>query len=431
MLLRDLIVEETNPQEPQDNVFDIPEWSLDEFHTRLEKLNKRASKLGVAPVRVIEMGSKQVKDPRYKDTAGLSDVEVPKIQIHTFRLEGEPPKLAGWTFLGTLDHVSIPGQVVVNTVPGQTIPQQFFNVEPVCDHCNKIRNRNETFVLRHDNGDYMKVGRMCLRDFLGHDPTRAVQALQALFKFAKSLADENNWGGGGGWSSWSYDPVRVLALTAAVIEKDGWTPRSAGGGDRTPTVYTVSELLQPGRDAEAVARYRRLHDHYNTSDPKWKEEADAAIAWLDTQENNNSEYMHNLKIIRQASDVPAKMLGYWVSLVAAHKRAQEQLVLSQSDKKVNEWYGNVGDKIETNVKVVSIRHTEGYYGTVHIHRFLTDDGHTLIWFANTSNAGMEPERKYRIKGTVKKHDKYQEWKQTILSRVKKVKDLDDENSSAD
>lgn len=430
MLLRDLIVEEANPQEPQGNVFDIPEWSLDEFHNRLQKLNRRASKLGVSPVRVVDLGSKRIKDPRYKDTQGLSDDEIPKIEIHSFRLEGDPPKLAGWTFLGTLDHITLPGQVVVNTVPGQSIPQQFFNVQPVCDHCNKIRNRNETFVLRHDNGDYMKVGRMCLRDFLGHDPTRAVQALQALFKFAEGLANESNWGGGGGWSSWSYDPIRTLSITAAVIDKDGWTPKSAGSETRHPTVYAVSELLQPGRDREALERYRRLHTHYNTSDPKWKTEAEAAVAWLDEQTDNNSEYMHNLRLVKQAGTVPAKMLGYWVSLIAAHKRAQEKLVLSQSDKKVNEWFGNVGDKIETNVKVVSIRHTDGYYGTVHIHRFLTDDGHTLIWFANTNTAGMEPEKKYRIKGTVKKQDKYQDWKQTILSRVKKVKDLNDEVSSA-
>jgi len=425
MRLEDLVKEEANPQEPHGNVFDIPEWSLDEFHSRLEKLHKRANKIGVPPVRVTNLGSKRINDPRYKGVQGLSADEIPKIEIHSFRIEGEPPKLAGWTFLGTLDHISLPGQVVVNTVPGQSVPQQFFNAPPVCDHCNKTRNRNETFILRHDDGKYMKVGRMCLRDFLGHDPTRAVQALTSLFQFVRDLADETKWGGGGGWTSWSYDPVKVLAYTAAVINKDGWTPRSASNETRPPTSAAVFELLQPGRDAEAIRRFRNLHHYYDTSNANWEEEATAAIAWLDAQTSGNSEYLHNLKTIRQADTVPAKMLGYWVSLVAAYKRAQEKLVLSKSDKKLNEWYGNVGDKIEVDVKVISIRHTDGYYGTVHIYRFLTNEGHTLIWFANTDKTGMSAEKRYRIKGTVKKQDKYQDWKQTILSRVKKVKDLDE------
>jgi hypothetical protein len=54
---------------------------------------------------------------------------------------------------------------------------------------------------------------------------------------------------------------------------------------------------------------------------------------------------------------------------------------------------------------------------------LDNDGRTLTWFANT-NPEMNVGEKYRIKGTVKKHDEYNEWKQTILTRVKVLEKIE-------
>ena len=432
MLLTDLITEETPPQQSEDNVFNIPEWKMDEFTRRIEKINGRAQRLGAAPVRVTNLGVTRMKDPRV-DKTGLKPSEIPEVAIHRMKLEGDPPKLAGWTFLGVLDHNTLPGQVVVQTVPGHKIPQQFFNAPPVCDHCNKRRNRNETFVLQHDGGKFMKVGRMCLRDFLGHDPTRAVQALQALFDLAKEMGDQDNWGGGGGRGEWTYDSDRVLALTAAVINSRGWVPRAAENEDRNATSSEVSYLLNPPsgpRSENARAAWRRMHDTLQTDDAKWATEAAAARAWLKEQPENQSEYMHNLQLIDKAGTVPAKMLGYWVSLMAAYHRAQERLNLNKATQKKNEYVGAVGDKIEAKVLVTRIHHFDSAYGTVHMHNFLDDQGRTMIWYANTSNAGMSVQKRYKIKGTVKKHDEYNNWKQTHLTRVKALEELPDEQQAA-
>jgi hypothetical protein len=431
MLLTELITEETNPQQSEDNVFNIPEWKMDEFTRRIEKINARATRLGAAPVRVTNLGAKRIKDPRVNDP-DLKPNEIPEVNIFKMKLEGDPPKLAGWTFLGVLDHNTIPGQVVVQTVPGHSIPQQFFNAPPVCDHCNKRRNRNETFVLQHEgDGKFMKVGRMCLRDFLGHDPTRAVQALQALFDVAKEMGNQDNWGGGG-HMDWTYDMERVLALTAAVISQRGWIPRAAASEDRNPTSSDVSYLLNPPtgpRSEEPRRLWRQAHETLQTDAEKWKTEAQAAIAWLKEQPENQSEYMHNLQLIAKAGTVPSKMLGYWVSLMAAYHRAQERLNLNKATQKKNEYVGAVGDKIEANIMVTRIHHFESAYGMVHMHQMLDDQGRTLIWYANTDKAGMSPQKRYKIKGTIKKQDEYNNWKQTHLTRVKVLEELPDEQKS--
>ena len=52
-----------------------------------------------------------------------------------------------------------------------------------------------------------------------------------------------------------------------------------------------------------------------------------------------------------------------------------------------------------------------------------DEGRTLTWFAN-ADPGMEKGEKYRIVATIKKFDEYNEWKQTILTRVKVTDDLE-------
>ena len=140
--------------------------------------------------------------------------------------------------------------------------------------------------------------------------------------------------------------------------------------------------------------------------------------------------MHNLQLIAKAGTVPSKMLGYWVSLMAAYHRAQERLNLNKATQKKNEYVGAVGDKIEATVMVVKIRHFDSQYGTVHMHQFLDDQGRTLIWYANTDRAGMAAQKRYKIKGTVKKQDEYNNWKQTHLTRVKVLEELPDEQQAA-
>lgn len=206
-------------------------------------------------------------------------------------------------------------------------------------------------------------------------------------------------------------------MTIAHIREFGWIPRSTADPmvGRTATADEILGLLLPSKDSTVREKQRKTIEKIQWNKDRDEQEARDAIEWLKTQPSNN-EYMVNLHTIAAADAVPSKLFGYWCSLAAAYQRAQERLRLNKAQKKVSEWVGNVKDKIETVVTVTGISHVDSYYGTVHLHRMLDDAGRTLVWFANT-DSGMEPGRKYKIRGTVKKHDEYQNWKQTVLTRV--------------
>lgn len=410
-----------------DRTYEIPESNMERLHHEIAKLNKRGEKIGCPPVTVEKIRTFERIAPGYEEQAEiLGPNYVPHAVVHEVRLHGEGPKLAGWKFVGALDHVTLPGVVIVNTVPGETVPVEYHGHDAVCDHCGKIRRRNDTFVLQHDDGHHTQVGRQCLRDFLGHDPAAIARFLTRTMRFMNDLGGED-WYGGGGQVAYSFDHFRVLQMTAAVINASGWVPRSAadaGVGGRAATADVVLDAFCPPKDASAYRKWKKWREGLDLDRKEFVEDAMLAREWLKKQPGNN-EYMHNLHMIDQADSVPMKLFGYWCSLLATYQRAQERLRLQEAQRKnyLNEWVGNLKERIETEVQVVSIRSSEGYYGTVHIHRMLDMEGRTLVWFCNAERT-MREGQKYRIKGTITKHTEFQDWKQTNLNRVRVLESLE-------
>ena len=419
----------------QDNTFHIPSWNIPRLEKEIAKLNKRAAKIGCPPVEINTIREYQQVDPvvsgnsRYE---GTPKEFLPQITVFEIEIVGEGPKIEGYKFIGTLDHITLPGSVVVNTVPGETVPAEFFNKKPLCNHCNKVRRRNETFILENEEGGYKQVGRNCIRDFFGHDPSAIASHLTRLIRFVESLRDEDDWGrgsGGGGRQDYVFPHNIILQATAAIIKKHGWVPRSACNEENTATVSHVYSFFFPPTSfapAAEVAAWHAWKDSLDATNDKYVREAEESRTWLNEQEGSN-EYMHNLHMIDQAEEVPTRMFGYWCSLVAAYQRDQERLRVNKAQKKTNEWAGDVKQRLDFNVTVVGIRYIEGYYGTIELHKMVDDKGRTLTWFANT-RANMEKGCKYKIKGTVKKLDEYKDWKQTVLSRVKVLEEIKSESA---
>lgn len=407
------------------DIYSIPAVNMERLIKEVNKLNKRADKLGFPHMSINVKEKYKVIHPKYVERDDIKDELKPRIEMADITLEGSAPKIDGYEFIGTLDHYSIPGSVIVRAVPGQTVPKQFHDRSAVCDHCNKKRYRTETFVLHEESIDkYICVGRQCVRDFIGYDVSALARYLERYRKMFDSFSnyDDDRWWGGR--IQLSYGKEDVLAATFGTIRVKGWKPKSACNfeeGD-IPTSSWVSDIFNPppfmGRDAEKA---RRAHEEFVSEVMISRDEdlkkAELAIEWLDDQ-NDSNEYMHNLKVIRDADAVPLNMFGFWCSLAAAYDRAMDQLEIKKAEKQkqLNEWVGDIKQRMEFEVRVVSIKVIDGYYNPVRIHRMLDDEGRTLVWFANT-NADMEKGSTYHIKGTVKKHDEYEGWKQTHLSRV--------------
>lgn len=415
----------TTATEDDRNIIRIPSWNLERLDSDIAKLNKKAKKIGCPELSRVILNRFTKEDPRLKDDPdnmrGHYGLPMPKIEMLNVEILGEGPKIEGWKFLGSFDHVTLPGSVIVNTVPGETIPKQFHNCKPICDHCGTTRRRNETFLMQEEaTGDYKLVGRQCVRDFIGYDAKHIFQFLSWIHKMEEKYADEDFCYDGGGQYLDMFSLDDVLIRTAAIIHKHGWVSKSKAGFDQAPTAGEVVYAYYPPQRDQARAEWVKWIEDLDLDNEKWAKEAAAARAWLKEQPNDN-EYMHNLHTINDnpLGEVPTKLFGYWCSLMSSYQRAMETLRVQEKKLRVNEHVGLIKQRREFKVTLERLHVFEGQFGYTHIHTFLDNEGHTLVWFAS-SEQKFEVGSEYTIKGTVKKHDEYNNWAQTNINRVVEV-----------
>jgi hypothetical protein len=415
----------------EEEIFTIPPDNIARLEKEIAKLNRRAVKLGFPEMSIEIVRTHMIPHPDYVamyNQGLIPKNRIPMIEMRDIKIIGDPIKIEGYELMGTLDHYSIPGSVIVRTVPGQTIPTEFHNRDATCDHCGKKRYRVETFVLQNsETGEHVAVGRQCVRDFIGYNVSALARFLERWRTLTGSLTDED-----GGWSGGRhvplFDKAGVLATTFGVIRVNGWKARSSCDEDETPTSVRVCDVFDPpvfsGYNATLYRlEYQEWVAEVQTSYEEDLQTAALAMEWLNEQPDGN-EYLHNLKVLNEAVGIPLNMFGYWCSLASGYLRHIDQLAAKKAEdkKRVNEWVGEIKQRQEFVVEINSIRAFEGAYGVVNQHHMLDDAGHTLVWWANT-NSGMEKGKTYKIKGSVKKHDEYKDWKQTVLTRVSVLEEL--------
>lgn len=92
------------------------------------------------------------------------------------------------------------------------------------------------------------------------------------------------------------------------------------------------------------------------------------------------------------------------------------------EKKVSEYVGNAGDKIEREVKleVIFTWTTKMAWKTVtmSMYKFVDSEGNVLVWKTASTDLYKYEGNTVKIKGTVKEHSIYKDVKQTVLQRVK-------------
>lgn len=132
--------------------FIIPASNRAMVEEKIAKLNKRAIKLGMDPI-VLEWDRPIISD----NDQMLFPVELTGPLTVSF---------AGWQFVATLQHLPT-GENIVRCISDEfVIPVDYHNSGSACQHCNTNRYRRDTYVVRHENGEYKQVGSTCIKDFL-------------------------------------------------------------------------------------------------------------------------------------------------------------------------------------------------------------------------------------------------------------------------
>lgn len=439
----------------------IPELNLSGLIETLDKISKKLKRLGLPTLEVVvgegfdvayiiptladritanENGYSS-NAVAYNEKMGpltkfIEDGRVRYKKFFMVTLSGQVPRLAGWSFVATLQHLwDAEKNVVINML--RTIPS-FEGDLPVgyrsasaenCDHCRRaIRTRKETFIVLSDKGEWKQIGRSCTQDFLGGlDPHAVAKGLE-LFLQAVGAAGEGEEGFGGGcYVSERYPLKQFLSVVAMFVRKYGWISRGRAreNEDLHATADSVLDYLgPPPRDCRAAADHRKWVDE----NPVLEQDllnGEKAYAYaredLADKGDNRNDYEHNLYVACVQEGVDHRTAGISASLVPYYLREVERQALKDTEERMvgkSEFVGQVKDRLRMKLKVIRLYTTDGgVYGPSHIHTMVDEKGNSIVWFSSNSENNLQPGAEVVVDATVKAHKEFRGVKQTTVVRL--------------
>jgi hypothetical protein len=248
---RDAIGLAREPQERLgERVFHVRPQALEQLQTQIQALGRRAHRIGLEPVGLIDTGER--------------DVDGRALVV----LSGHAPVLAGWTLAAIVEHRD--GRATVRPVSehGERLAPDAF-AAPTCEHCLLRRWRSRTYVVVHaESGELRQVGSGCLRDFVGgHDPDRACRRAEQLALVRAELERAARGPVLGGSSADRSEPTlaQYAAHAARVVRAHGFVSRE--------------QARRTSRPASADEALRSLEEASGAPDRADQALADGALRW--------------------------------------------------------------------------------------------------------------------------------------------------------
>lgn len=287
----------------------IPQERVSELQAAINKLNKRADKIGCPPIS-LELG--QVFDKLVAPGQRTDYVPV--------TINGEAPRLNGWIFVATLEHDE--SGTLIRRLPvfdNEIDLSQYRKATPDnCDHCGYKRRRNDTYIVAHplkgdryfkDGFETKQVGSSCLKDFIGHENPEAIaRHMQNVRDF---IEDVQGGSYAGGRITPRYDLRTFMAVAHAEIEEHGYVTRK----------QAQDQLKLATSDAVRTRWHRFLNDEFERAqiNSAYYQEADNTLQWVRGLEEDDltNDYLWNLYTICKGESLAESQFGYAASAPAA------------------------------------------------------------------------------------------------------------------
>lgn len=385
---------------------------LGTLEATLEKVNKRAAKLGCEPIRLAVLGTR-VRFVQSESSLGGRRPIVRSI----IALFGFAPKVAGYTFIARIEHTPA-GNILARCPVGVANVDltSFQDVAPVCEHCKMQRARKDTFVVREDaTGKMQQIGRNCLADFIrSTDVDTALRLWQLFAELQYSDGDESEGGWGSGCGGFHPSVLEYLSFAVASTATNGFHKSGTDGSTKSDINFLINPCPNPQYD------YRGAEDWKNRQPtPAHVVRAQTVLAWC-LSLDDSSDYLRNLRI---AASLPSseRHEGLLASAPSAYARHIENIVAKRreaTEPPKGSHIGVVGKRIELgDLTVVRVRFSESDWGTKTILALEDANGSAVTWFA-TGTKDLEAGQVLRgVKATIKAHDEYKGRPQTVVSRV--------------
>lgn len=395
-------------------VYQIPEDNIETLQAKINKLNKTAAKLNCNPItcNILKEEIREIKE---------DGKPVKYIKYYHVEILGESPIISGWKFLGTIQHESAGN--ILRIVPGNDNIDltYYYNVAPICDHCQTKRRRKDTYLIQHtETGEIKQIGKSCLKDFLGHtSPQQIASYLEYILNMEDHIQEELSFLGG---NNKTYIPtIEFLQYAAEFILRYGFMSKSKfqelieqGINPAIPTVNRVLNAMFPLPKIEPEIKEKDITKKAITLSEK-------ALQWARNElDPGNNQYLHNLKISVAGDFISFRNTGVAASLIPAYQREIEKIEFKkreEKEKQLSEYVGNIKDKIEKELTLLKVFTFDSDFGVCHIYKFKDAEDNIYTW--KTSKYIEEEEGEVvKVKGTIKEHSEYRGEKQTVLTRCK-------------
>lgn len=379
----------------------IPTENIEKLQMFINKALRKGAKLGLTSFSLNITNEKELRE--FKDEKDKPYfIEYTKVV-----LDGAHPVFDGWKLIAVIELVPVLGSIA-KVVPNEVLPEEYHNHNNTCSHCNSRRERKKNYIVQNVvSGEYKSVGSTCLKDFLGGKDAQSVIWLMGFISDMENIG--SNFGGHMREQA-LYDLEEVLSVTAAVIERHGWTSKAiAAEYDKRPTVsYVFEHMFSYERDKEV---FTITEDHINT--------AKAVVEYFKNIDNTkNSDYIANCKKFATYGVLNQTSFGLACSMVNSYMK-QMNFERKESEKiiKSNLFYGVIGEKIDMKLTYVSSYAYNGFYGAGFFHHFEDEAGNDFVW-STSCNINADTNTIHRVKGTIKKHETYKDRNSTFLTRCK-------------
>lgn len=423
--------------------FEIKAINVAYFTGKVAKLNKRAAKLGLEDIIWAIVARRRDPILGKEIPGGMGEREVVGYEwITTLDVCGVSPCLSGYAIAAVIEHTSA-GNLLRDATGGAVDLSAYRDIGPTCDHCKVSRRRNETVLLIRDDQTLVRVGKSCLKDYLGHS-TIAQLAWRADFACLVGEVEDLDGSGEcyGGREPASWDLLDFLGWCAAAKREFGYITRtrareSIDGVDATCDVAAAEMALyyfSPSkyqRELEAGRAFACTDEDRELA----QKALDFTIADLQKIKSSDSDqtfsdFHHNLEVICNLGTVGEKhkgfagaILGYYTRAVqgeaekAGRDAAREAREAAQAEKAERSSHvGEVGEKVIVEVVIGS---TRDYYnddwGYTYFVAMETLAGDVLTW-KSSNNPRLEPGARCFVRGTVKEHGEFRGVAQTTLIR---------------
>jgi hypothetical protein len=404
---------EKNTAAEEKFVAHVPLSALPALEKRLEKLQRKCAKYGNDDITFSYGEPYEVK---LELRPGEGKVTVMFIDV---TVEGDAPVYAGgWKLIARLEMMG-GEENLVHRVPGSediALDDRYRTVENKCEHCNKIRSRNDIYVFQNEDGKEMVIGRTCLRDFLGIDDPKAIAQRAGLGDLFRDEIDEDRLMGD--FTSSNFSAKELLEAGAAYIREFGFVSKARA------SQMGLSSTADLVKDYILVEHLMKKEDKPSGITAEDRKLAEEVFEHFTSRDQFHNEYLDNVRVVLQSAGtmhhtIKQEHAGLVVSAIASLNRdkVKKAQIAKVAEESTSVHVGTVGERMKgIEVLVEKEIPIDTMYGTSFLYILSDAAGNCYKWKA--SNKVMDVAKRYSIDAAVKEHGEFNGVKQTVLTRGK-------------